>query len=254
MADPIDNPKSKTCAERSRSIQNVALVFLLILYLAIALAHAFLAPLTTGPDELAHYEYVRFIADQGRLPQTIAEREQASYKSDQPPLYHLLAAVPAALVDPSGPPYLKRVGDHPRRQLIERTRHFWGLYNTEDERWPFRAEILRWQIGRWVAILFGAATVAATFFMGREVFGIFSRSGSPSPQPQGREDKDPSPQPSPQGRGSKDASPPLGGIEGGVFAPQKPTKIHPSFHLATRSHCRRHRRLHPPLRPDRFNA
>lgn len=149
----------------------LALVLLLLLYVGIALAHAVLAPLTTGPDELAHYEYARFIAGHGRLPLNVQERGQASYKSDQPPLYHLLAAVPMRLVDPDGPPYLKRVGDHPRRQLIERTRHAWGLYNTEDEWWPYRAEVQRWHVGRWVAILFGAATVAVTYFIARDLFG-----------------------------------------------------------------------------------
>jgi 4-amino-4-deoxy-L-arabinose transferase-like glycosyltransferase len=153
-----------------RAAQKLALVLLLLLYLLVALAHAYLAPLTTGPDELAHYEYVRFIAEHGRLPQNYAEREQASYKSDQPPLYYLITALPASLVDPTGPPFLKRVIDHPRRQLIERTRHAWGLYNTEDEMWPYRAEVLRWHVGRWVAIFFGAATVVVTFFIARDVF------------------------------------------------------------------------------------
>jgi hypothetical protein len=150
--------------------QKLTLALLLLLYLLVALAHAYLAPLTTGPDELAHYEYVRFIAEHGRLPQSYAEREQASYKSDQPPLYYLITALPASLVDPTGPPFLKRVIDHPRRQLIERTRHAWGLYNTEDELWPYRAEVLRWHLGRWVAILFGAATVVVAFFIARDVF------------------------------------------------------------------------------------
>lgn len=145
-------------------------MLLVLLYLVVAAAHAWLAPLTTGPDELAHYEYVRFVADNGRLPQTYPERDQASYKSDQPPLYHLLAAWPAARIDTNEPALLKRVTDHPRRQLIERTRHAWGLYNTEDELWPYRGEVLRWHIGRWVAILLGAATVAVTYFMARRVF------------------------------------------------------------------------------------
>jgi len=146
----------------------------MLLYIVVAAAHAYLAPLTTGPDELAHYEYARFIADHGRLPQNYTERDQASYKSDQPPLYHLITALPAAWVDVNGSSLLKRVTDHPRRQLIERTRHAWGLYNTEDERWPYRGEVLRWQIGRWIAILFGAATVAVTFFMARDVFDSLS--------------------------------------------------------------------------------
>ncbi|MBE7549491.1 MAG: hypothetical protein HS126_00235 [Anaerolineales bacterium] len=166
LVPKIENPRPKGQSK----IQNLALVLLLLLYLITAFAYAALAPLTTGPDELAHYEYVRFIAEHGRLPLNAEERHQASYTSDQPPLYHLLAALPAALVDPTGPPFLKRYNDHPRRQLIERSRHAWGLYNTEDERWPYRAEILRWHTGRWVAILFGAATVAVTFFIARDVF------------------------------------------------------------------------------------
>ncbi|MEW5959416.1 MAG: hypothetical protein AB1801_16965 [Chloroflexota bacterium] len=162
MAEPTQHATLK--------IQHFALPLLLLLYLVVALAHAALAPLTTGPDELAHYEYARFIAEHGRLPANPAERGQAGYKSDQPPLFHLIAALPAGWVDPTGPPFLKRVSDHPRRQLIERTRHAWGLYNTEDEQWPYRGEVLRWHVGRWVAILFGAATVAVTYFTARDVF------------------------------------------------------------------------------------
>lgn len=165
----VQKPPSNI-SKPARRGQTLVLGLLLVLYLASALAHAALAPLTTGPDELAHYEYVNFIANHGRLPLNAEERGQASYKSDQPPIYHLITALPAALVDPSGPPYLKRYGDHLRRQLIERTRHAWGLYNTEDERWPYQGEILRWHIGRWVAILFGAATVLVTYFIAREVF------------------------------------------------------------------------------------
>ena len=195
------------------AIQNLALVSLLALYLIVAMAYAVLAPLTTGPDELAHYEYVRFIADHGRLPLNSEERSQASYKSDQPPLYHLLAALPVALVDPTGPPFLKRVGDHPRRQLIERTRHAWGLYNTEDERWPYRAEVLRWHAGRWVAILFGAATVTVTFFIARDLFSslpapfrVQGRTGGGEPHP---------PTPSPLRRGGESPLPVSGRGRGG---------------------------------------
>jgi len=148
----------------------LALGLILLLYTILAIGHSNLAPLTTGPDELAHYEYVNFIATHGRLPFTIAEREQASYKSDQPPLFHLLAAYPASWVDITQPPILKRVQDNPRRQLIERTRHAWGIYNTEDETWPYRSEILRWQTGRWLAIFFGGLTLIATFFTARLIF------------------------------------------------------------------------------------
>ena len=54
----------------------LTLTLFLSLYAILALAHAMLAPLTTGPDELAHYEYVNFIATHGRLPLTLTERAQ----------------------------------------------------------------------------------------------------------------------------------------------------------------------------------
>ncbi len=156
---------------RSNSIiEPLSVALLLALYVALALVHAWLAPLTTGPDELPHYEYANFIAEHGRLPLTPAERDRAGYKSDQPPFYHLLAALPMGLVNTDGPSLLKRVGDNPRRQLIERTRHAWGLYNTLDEQWPYRGEVLRWQIGRWVAIFFGLLTVLVTYLLARWFF------------------------------------------------------------------------------------
>ena len=157
-------------SNRHPIIEWLSVAILLLVYGAIALAHATLAPLTTGPDELAHYEYLNFIADNNRLPLNTAEREQAGYKSDQPPLYHLLAALPAGLVNVTDPPLLKRVSDHPRRQLIERTRHAWGLYNTLNEQWPYRHEVLRWQIGRWVAVSFGLLTVLITYLLARWFF------------------------------------------------------------------------------------
>ncbi|MCB0211412.1 MAG: hypothetical protein KDJ52_18885, partial [Anaerolineae bacterium] len=159
---------------RLLKIERGALLLLVLLYSIVAYAHARLAPLTTGPDELAHYEYVNFIANQGHLPLTTTEREQAAYKSDQPPLYHLITALPAALVDTTGPPYLKRYSDNERRPLIEQTRHAWGLHNTEDEYPPYHGEILRWHIGRWVSILFGAATVVVTYGIAQGIPFLFA--------------------------------------------------------------------------------
>ena len=162
-------------------IQHLALALLVILYIAVALAHAYLAPLTIGPGMSWRITSTSLRCRSRPAADHPGRASPASYKSDQPPLYHLMAAAlpPAALVDPGGPPYLKPVQDDPRRQLIERTRHAWGLYNTLDEQWPYRGKVLRWQIGRWVAILFGAATVASTFFVARGVFAGIGQTTRP---------------------------------------------------------------------------
>ena len=63
-------------------------LFLVIMgsYLVVALAYSSLVPLGETPDEPAHLSYARFIADNNRLPATIAERQQAGYRSTWPPL------------------------------------------------------------------------------------------------------------------------------------------------------------------------
>ncbi|MCB0168179.1 MAG: hypothetical protein KDI79_28380, partial [Anaerolineae bacterium] len=79
--------------------QHIGLVVILLIYLALATAHSLIVPLTTGNDEWAHFLYVRFIAEQGHLPATEAERTEAGYKSDAPPLYHLLVAATTAAIE-----------------------------------------------------------------------------------------------------------------------------------------------------------
>lgn len=78
-----------------------ALPLLLSCYIALALAHAWLAPIgKTGyqnaPDEAAHVTYVRMVA-KGRLPSKEmpalpAQAGQPSYEWHQPPLYYFIAA------------------------------------------------------------------------------------------------------------------------------------------------------------------
>ena len=53
------------------------LALVLALFVLLAGWHSVIVPLTQGEDELAHYRYLSFIAQTGRLPATPAERERA---------------------------------------------------------------------------------------------------------------------------------------------------------------------------------
>lgn len=59
-------------------------------YLALATAYALVLPLGHAPDEPAHFAYVLFIAEHGRLPNFYAD--QVGYESYQAPLYYTLSA------------------------------------------------------------------------------------------------------------------------------------------------------------------
>ncbi|NLD44438.1 MAG: DUF2142 domain-containing protein [Chloroflexi bacterium] len=93
------------------------LALIVLLYLALASAYAMFTPAWQVPDEPAHYNYVKYIAETGRLPELrpgdypaeyLEEIKAARfapeysidpirYESHQPPLYYLLAT-PAFLL------------------------------------------------------------------------------------------------------------------------------------------------------------
>jgi hypothetical protein len=90
----------------------VGLALVLLVYLGLASAYAWLTPPWNNPDEPAHYNYVAFVAerralpelvagdwDQSLLTQAIPERfhprfdiSSIRYESHQPPLYYVLSA------------------------------------------------------------------------------------------------------------------------------------------------------------------
>jgi hypothetical protein len=137
--------------------------------LLLAVAYSVVTPIGRGADEWAHYWYAQFIADNGRLPASAAEREAAGYKSDWPPLYHALAAAATGWVDTAGPPTFKYRADSLRRALVPASGPE-AIVHTEDELFPWRQEILVWHLGRFMSIIFSAGTLLVTYLIALEVF------------------------------------------------------------------------------------
>jgi hypothetical protein len=68
---------------------------LLAAYLALAVGYNLVTPVGVSPDEVAHAEYIRYVATHHRcpvLPRRWSYAERAAYEAHQPPLYYLLAA------------------------------------------------------------------------------------------------------------------------------------------------------------------
>ncbi|GIK43182.1 MAG: hypothetical protein BroJett011_70150 [Chloroflexota bacterium] len=142
---------------------HLALGVILLIYLMTATVHSLVVPLTAGNDEWAHFLYVRFIAEHGRLPATLAERAEAGYKADAPPLYHLLVAAVTAGVEPAR---LLRPLDSPRRQLADNDPRPYALVHLGYELPPYQGEVLLWHLGRGLSILFGMALIGLTYLTG----------------------------------------------------------------------------------------
>lgn len=143
---------------------------IVLIYLILSISYSIVVPIGRGADEWAHYWYAQFIAQTGRLPLSAEERETAGYKSDWPPLYHLLAAGITGWIETDGPPTFKYRADDVRRQLVP-ARGPEAILHTEDEAFPWQQEVLVWHLGRFLSIIFAAGTLVVTYFLALDVFG-----------------------------------------------------------------------------------
>lgn len=150
----------------SRFSAHWPLLIVLVVYASMASAHSLVVPLTTGNDEWAHFLYTRFIAEHDRLPATLGERDEAGYKSDAPPLYHLIVAGVTSGLEPT---HHLRPLDSPRRYLANNRPEPYALLHTAAEMPPYQGEVLLWHLGRGVSIFFGLVLIGLTYLTGLEL-------------------------------------------------------------------------------------
>ncbi len=145
------------------------LALLGLIFLALGFVYSITAPYAAGPDEVAHFQFIRFVARHHRPPLTEAERTEAGYKSDLPPLFHLLVGLAGGSIDLTRPPFIKVTHDNPRLQLVVGLENVlaWRAINTED---PYRSEVLLWYLARWGALAGAAFTLAVTCGLLRSFF------------------------------------------------------------------------------------
>lgn len=153
---------------------------ILSIFLILATLHSLIVPLTQGEDELAHYRYISFIAQNGRLPIDYAERKQAWYRADWPPFYHLLVGWAVSPLDTTRP-HLKDVGESPRRRLVGEIFYPRLIIYTEDANWPWQEGILAWHLGRFISIIFSAGALVFTYLSVLELCRGDEEDKSPLP-------------------------------------------------------------------------
>ncbi|MBE7471246.1 MAG: glycosyltransferase family 39 protein [Anaerolineales bacterium] len=149
----------------------LTLLFILLLHLALSLTYARTIPLGEAPDEPAHLSYAQFIARNGRLPVTLAERREAGYRSAWPPLYHFLVAGPLLAVGDAPPTRLKAVGDTPRRLIPTNGQTIAAFIHTADEAPPWRGLPLAWHLSRLISVALTVLSVCLTYTIARRLTG-----------------------------------------------------------------------------------
>jgi 4-amino-4-deoxy-L-arabinose transferase-like glycosyltransferase len=151
------------------------LLLIIAIYLFFGLFNSFALPLHESSDEIAHFQYFRFIARNGHLPTNYDERADAGYRSDWPALYHILVAAVAGWADSDEPPFLKFVWESPRFEMAQQLLDTKRLANTEDELFPYRGTVLMWHLGRLVSLALGVATIVIVYITALEIFPAMYR-------------------------------------------------------------------------------
>ncbi|MBE7549488.1 MAG: glycosyltransferase family 39 protein [Anaerolineales bacterium] len=156
--------------KQAKLLQAGLLILVIGIYAGLAWFNSINIPLSKAPDEYVHFRYIRFIVENGRLPQTNTERQTTGYKADQPPLYYGLVALVTSWIKTDGPPILKMTWDSPRRKLVDLVLPRAMVVRTEDETWPYAGIVLAWMAGRWLSILMGAVTIVLVYLVALEIF------------------------------------------------------------------------------------
>ena len=146
--------------------QHRLLVVILILYVGLAISYSLANPLFEAPDEVWHYEYVRWL-DEGRglpLPQDVGAAPWAQ-EGSQPPLYYLAVAALVAPVPTDNAADVIRYNPHAAVGNAEAFGNRNMLVHGRADAWPWRGVTLAAHLARFFSVLLGAVTVFFTYLI-----------------------------------------------------------------------------------------
>ncbi|MDF1514742.1 MAG: hypothetical protein P1S60_13115, partial [Anaerolineae bacterium] len=155
--------KTGTLSPRTRTVRSPLWV-LVAAFILLVTMHNAVTPVFEAPDEVWHYNYVRWLAEGHRLPSMDNDDSGANQEVAQPPLYYLLAAVVS-----------RPFPDDDLHDL------FWGnpgfgyqatgtaadnknmLIHTARESWPWTGAVAAVHAARLTSLFFGLWTLLAAW-------------------------------------------------------------------------------------------
>ena len=135
----------------------LAILLILLAHFALALQYSLRNPLGEAPDEADHWAYVVYLVQERNLP-VGPQLTQAKH----PPLYHLGAALFAALDEPANDFF----HPNPAMNLQPGPNYSPNFFQHDHEQPPWQGAILSFHLARLWSVLLSTATVAITFALG----------------------------------------------------------------------------------------
>ncbi|MGQ9585234.1 MAG: glycosyltransferase family 39 protein [Anaerolineae bacterium] len=144
-----------TLQKMSRSLgRSGPLILLLLAHFAVCVAYSTVVPLAEAPDELSHYDFFRFVAQERTLPASTSVDEAI-----QPPLYYLLAASLTAGI----PMDLGFARSNPDFRLVDPAAPKNLFVHGRAEAFPYRGGPLAMHVARWLSALLSTIAVWAMY-------------------------------------------------------------------------------------------
>jgi len=149
------------------------------LFLALGVVYSIANPLFESPDEVWHYEYVRWLVEGNGLarPEEVGTAPWHQ-EGSQPPLYYLLAAAITAPIPTDNAEQVIRYNPH---AIVGQADSFGNkniMVHGEADAWPWQGVALAAHVARLFSVLLGAFTVLAAYgaalavFPGRQALAV----------------------------------------------------------------------------------
>ena len=155
-------------ALRSHIIRHPALAILVTAYLVLAVMYSAVVPLFEAPDEVWHYEYIRWLAAGKGLaaPEDIGAAPFAQ-EGSQPPLYYLLGAAATGWIPADHAAAVIRFNTHAAVGNADAVGNKNMLLHGRADGWPWQGVTLAVHCARVLSVLLGAVTVTLTYLIAR---------------------------------------------------------------------------------------
>ncbi len=138
-----------------------ALILILLLHVLLSVGYGVIVPLGEAPDEVSHYEYVQFLAQECRLP-----RGDEVDEGIQPPLYYVLGAALTFAIQTEFP----FVRSNPDFSLSTPTDPPNLFIHTRAEQFPYQGSALAMHLVRLLSAALSCITMWAVYSLGRYLF------------------------------------------------------------------------------------
>lgn len=143
-------------------------ILLVAVYLMLAVMYSAVTPLFESPDEVWHYEYIRWLAAGKGLaaPEDVGVAPWAQ-EGSQPPLYYLLGAAITSLVPDANADAVLRYNVHTAVGNADAFGNKNFMLHGDADAWPWRGVALAAHITRLLSVALGAVMVALTYLLAR---------------------------------------------------------------------------------------